>query len=217
MGFSFDDIPDQTGRVAVITGGNAGIGVICSQELAKRGGQVFVLTRSEQRYQSAFDEFKKIDPEAAKRWSFVQCNLADLESVKAAAQTVLDKTDRIDLLLNNAGVMAMPYEKTKQGLEIQVGTNVVGHALLSYLLLPSIISTARNTSDHCVRVVQVSSAAHTMFNGNIEGMGWKDLDEVNYSFEKTYGATWKRYCKSKIGNILLANELAKLTEGENVE
>lgn len=218
MTFTFDDIPDLTGKVSLVTGGNAGIGEICSQELAKRGSQVFILTRSKERYEQAYQAFHKADPTSAARWSFVSCNLADLESVKQAAETVSSKATRLDVILNNAGIMAAPYELTPQGLELQVGTNVVGHALLSYMLLPLAISTARSTSSSgtSVRMVQLSSIAHQKFGNGLSPANWESLERVNESFGKGAGATWKRYGKSKTGNILLANELRKATEGENI-
>lgn len=219
MTFTIEDVPDLTGQVAVITGGNAGIGLICSQVLAKRGARVFLLARSEARYQEAFQSFQQADEESAKRWSYVACDLADLESVKAAAAQLAKDTDRIDVLLNNAGVMAMPYSFTKQGLEIQCGTNVVGHALLSYLLLPLLVRTARSrksASQSSVRVVQLSSLAHSSFGSGLPSMSWENLERVNEKLGPGFIGAWRRYGKSKTGNILLANHLHKLTEGEHI-
>lgn len=144
----------------------------------------------------------------------MQCDLADLESVKAAAETIKSKEDHLDMLINNAGVMAVPYGYTKQGLEMQCGTNVVGHALLSYMLLPLLVTSARKLSGtgRSVRMVQLSSIAHSKFGKGLPTHSWENLEKVN----QDCGGTWGRYGKSKVGNILLANQLKELTAGENI-
>lgn len=131
MSFTINDIPSLEGQVAVITGGNGGIGEMTARHFALKGcRKVYVLSRSPEKYEQALQRFKQ-SVEAAKsdasskdapgRWELVQCDLADLESVKAAANTISGKEERIDILLNNAGIMAVPYGLTKQGLEMQVG------------------------------------------------------------------------------------------------
>lgn len=144
----------------------------------------------------------------------MQCDLADLESVKAAAETIRSKEDHLDMLINNAGVMAVPYGYTKQGLELQCGTNVVGHALLSYMLLPLLVTSARKLAGkgRSVRMVQLSSIAHSKFGKGLPQHSWENLEKVN----QDCGGTWGRYGKSKVGNILLANQLKQLTAGENI-
>lgn len=126
MAFTLSDVPSLDGQVAVITGGNGGIGEMTARQFALKGcRKVYVLSRSPQKYEEALHRFEHAVGDDAKeapaRWELVQCDLADLESVKAAAQAISAKEGRIDILLNNAGIMACPYGKTKQGLELQVG------------------------------------------------------------------------------------------------
>ncbi|KAE8248841.1 hypothetical protein A4X06_0g3496 [Tilletia controversa] len=150
------------------------------------------------------------------RLEYLPLDLSSLESVKKAAETFTKKETRLDILLNNAGVMSLPYTKTKDGLEMQIGTNVVGHYLLTMLLMPTLAATARlpeyADTGKTVRVVQVSSMGHTVLTKSRIDGGWKDLEAVNRQFAPEVLATWFRYGKSKTGNILLANRVKALAE-----
>ncbi|CAD7068811.1 unnamed protein product [Tilletia caries] len=196
MAFSTTQIPPLTGKIVLITGANSGIGEASARMLVLAG---------------------KVDVEEVMgRLEYLPLDLSSLESVKKAAETFTKKETRLDILLNNAGVMSLPYTKTKDGLEMQIGTNVVGHYLLTMLLMPTLAATARlpeyADTGKTVRVVQVSSMGHTVLTKSRIDGGWKDLEAVNRQFAPEVLATWFRYGKSKTGNILLANRVKALAE-----
>lgn len=166
-------------------------------------------SRSEQKAKEAMDKIKAGQADADLH--FLQLDLTDLSAVKASAEKWASENERLDILLNNAGVMATPYEFTKDGLELQVGTNVVGHYLFTALLLPTLVRTAKlpeyKAGESSVRIVHLSSLGHTTAPGSTS---FKDLEAVNRQYRPEVLGTWLRYGKSKAGNILLANEFKKL-------
>ncbi len=179
-------------------------------ELARNGAKVYMASRTESKARDAIEKIKKAVPNADIH--FLQLDLTELAAVRKAADDFLAQEKRLDILLNNAGVMAMPYEFTKDGIEIQVGTNVVGHYLFTMLLLPTLYNTSKlpeyaNPDSPSVRIVQVSSMGHL---GAASDTSFKDLEAVNKKHWPEFKGTWNRYGKSKLGNILIANELAKL-------
>lgn len=167
-------------------------------------------SRSESKAQEAIQRIKQVVPNADIH--FLQLDLTELAAVRKAADDFLSREKRLDILLNNAGVMATPYTFTKDGLELQVGTNVVGHYLLTMLLLPTLYKTSQ-LPDHStpdspsVRIVQVSSMGH---NFSPSDTSFKDLEAVNKQHWPEVKGTWDRYGKSKTGNILIANQLSRL-------
>jgi NAD(P)-dependent dehydrogenase (short-subunit alcohol dehydrogenase family) len=118
------EIPDQSGRVAIVTGANSGIGRETARELARKGAQVVLACRSEARAEEALSDIQSELPAA--KVEFMALDLADLEQVRAFAEAVHQRFDRLDLLINNAGVMIPPASKTKQGSELQLGVNHIG-------------------------------------------------------------------------------------------
>ena len=184
------------GGVAVVTGGNSGIGAESARALLDVGCFVVLACRDEAAGERALAEMSA----AAGRARVQKLDLADLDSVSAACREIAQKEGRVSLLLNNAGVMATPQQKTKQGFELQIGTNHLGHFALTRLLLPLIEDDGR--------VVTVASTAHTM--GSVESA---DLNFV----ERKY-TPWGAYGQSKAANILFAKGLADLLEeaGSNV-
>jgi NAD(P)-dependent dehydrogenase (short-subunit alcohol dehydrogenase family) len=185
-----DDIPDQSGRSAVVTGANSGIGAVAARELAAHGARVVLAVRS----------VEKGDAAAAGMTGDVEVrrlDLADLSSVRAFAEAF----DRdLDLLVNNAGVMALPHRTTVDGFEMQIGTNHLGHFALTGLLLPRLMATATP------RVVTVASGAHRM--GRID---FHDLHSERKRYRK-----WNAYGQSKLANLLFAYELQRRAETEGV-
>src|SRR5947209_5412717 len=149
-----DDIPDQTGRVAVVTGANSGLGLVTARELARHGATVVIACRNTAKGDQAAAEIAERAPGASV--SVQALDLADLASVREFAARVAGEHDTIDLLINNAGIMAPPRRETADGFELQLGTNHLGHFALSGLLLPSLLG-AREP-----RVVTLSSGAHRM-------------------------------------------------------
>ncbi|GAU69897.1 putative oxidoreductase [Streptomyces sp. NBRC 110611] len=184
-------IPDQTGRSAVVTGANSGIGYVTARELARRGARVVLACRNEARGGAALDRLRSEVPTAEAE--FRPLDLADLASVRHFAASLDDFAgDRLDLLINNAGVMALPYRTTADGFEMQFGTNHLGHFALTGLLLPRLLATPG------ARVVTVSSFLHAL----------ADLDHDDLNSERSY-RRWIAYARSKSANLLFVHELAR--------
>ncbi|MFD8543975.1 oxidoreductase [Streptomyces sp. NPDC059649] len=184
-------IPDQTGRSAVVTGANSGIGYITARELARRGARVVLACRNTSRGKAALDRLRCEVPGADAE--FRPLDLADLSSIRDFAATLHDVTgDRLDLLINNAGVMALPYRTTADGFEMQFGTNHLGHFALTGLLLPRLLATPG------ARIVSVSSMLHAL----------ADLDHDDLNSERSY-RRWIAYGRSKTANLLFVHELTR--------
>ncbi|GAA2452227.1 oxidoreductase [Streptomyces mauvecolor] len=188
QGWSAQDIPDQSGRTAVVTGANSGIGLVTARELARRGARVVLACRSEARGRAAEDRIRSEVPGA--QAEFRTLDLADLASVREFAAKL--PYDRLDLLVNNAGVMALPYGKTADGFETQFGVNHLGHFALTGLLLPRLRAAG------AARVVSVSSGMHALAN----------IDIGDLNSEHRY-RRWIVYGRSKTANLLFIHELAR--------
>eukprot|EP01117_Protostelium_nocturnum_P005977 TRINITY_DN2149_c0_g1_i1.p1 TRINITY_DN2149_c0_g1~~TRINITY_DN2149_c0_g1_i1.p1 ORF type:complete len:329 (+),score=100.45 TRINITY_DN2149_c0_g1_i1:236-1222(+) len=202
-----ESIPNLTGTVALVTGGNSGIGKETCVELAKKGAKVYMGARNPDRALPALEEIKKRAGDDAQVF-FLQMDLEDLESVKKAAQEFQSKEKELHLFYQNAGVMATPYTLTKDGFENQWGTNVVGHFALLKHLLPLLLSTAKKyPQEGRVRVINVSSYGHHFApNG---GIHFENVNLPDHS-------TWTRYGQSKLGNILMSRELVKRHGGDGI-
>lgn len=186
-GWSEKAIPDQRGRVAVVTGANSGIGYATARELARKGARVVLACRSERRGGEARDRLLGEVPGA--NAEFARLDLGDLASVREFATSF--PYDRLDLLVNNAGVMALPYSTTADGFETQFGINHLGHFALTGLLLPPLLATTG------ARVVTVSSTMHAVAN----------IDIHDLNSERRY-RRWIAYARSKTANLLFVHELA---------
>ncbi|KAF9872684.1 retinol dehydrogenase [Colletotrichum karsti] len=196
------DIPDLSGKVIIVTGGNIGLGKETITQLSKRNpAHIYLAARSKSKALAAIDDIKKEVPNAAPI-TFLELDLASFESVKRAAKEFLSKEERLHLLINNAGIMAWPAGLTKEGYEVQFGTNHMGHALFTKLLLPTLQKTAKSDKDKDVRIISLSSAAEA----------WPPRDVYNFEQLKTDMAangTWERYGASKLANIHHSRALAK--------
>ncbi len=181
-------IPDQHGRVAVVTGANSGIGFVAARELAQAGARVVLAVRDAERGATAASEIKSAVPNA--ELEVGSLDLSSLASVRGFAQWFEREHEGLDLLINNAGVMAPPRRLTADGFELQFGTNHLGHFALTGLLL------GRMEGREDARVVTVSSGAHRMGRINFD-----DLQG-----ERSYGR-WRAYGQSKLANLLFAFEL----------
>ncbi|WP_330238689.1 oxidoreductase [Streptomyces sp. NBC_00525] len=188
QGWSARDIPDQSGRTAVVTGANSGIGLITARELARCGARVLLACRDERRGEEAAARIRYAVRGADV--AFAPLDLADLASVRAFAADL--PADRLDLLINNAGVMALPYGRTADGFETQFGVNHLGHFALTGLLLPKLLAAGRP------RVVTVSSGLHAL----------SDIDMGDLNSERHY-RRWIAYGRSKTANLLFVHELAR--------
>ncbi|MER6948952.1 oxidoreductase [Nonomuraea sp. NPDC000554] len=178
------DMPDLTGKTAIVTGANSGIGLPTALELARHGARVVVAARSAEKGEAAVARLRQAVPGA--EISFGRLDLADLASVRTFAAGV----DRVDLLINNAGIGMIGRAETKDGFELQFGTNHLGHFALTGLLLPLLVAVPG------ARVVTVSSDAHTI--------GKLDFD--NLGLERGYGRM-TAYGRSKLANLLFTLEL----------
>ncbi|MFE2676664.1 oxidoreductase [Streptomyces hygroscopicus] len=188
-GWTASDIPDQTGRTAVVTGANSGLGYITARELARRGAHVVLACRDDTRGAEAAQRIRAQAPGADVR--VAPLDLADLTSVRAFAAEY--PGDRLDLLINNAGVMALPHRRTADGFEMQFGVNHLGHFALTGLLLPKLLEAGPGA-----RVVTVSSFLHML--------GTVDPRDLN--MERGY-RRWAAYARSKSANLLFTHELAR--------
>jgi NAD(P)-dependent dehydrogenase (short-subunit alcohol dehydrogenase family) len=185
-----NDIPDQQGKLVIVTGGNSGIGYEASLALAGRNAHVILAVRSTDKGEEAAREIRQRHPKA--QVTVMGLNLADLKSVRAFAESFLASHDRLDILINNAGVMALPARKTVDGFEMQFGTNHLGHFALTGLLLPALKKTPG------ARVVTVSSGVHVSGDIHFDDLQW----------EKKYDR-WAAYAQSKLANLLFAYELQR--------
>ncbi|MER5193161.1 oxidoreductase [Streptomyces sp. NPDC002755] len=199
-GWSAHDIPDQGGRTAVVTGANSGLGYVTARELARKGARVVLACRSETRGREAVRRLHGEVPGAEAELR--RLDLGDLASVREFADAL--PYDRLDLLVNNAGVMAMPYGTTADGFETQFGVNHLGHFALTGLLLPALLATRGRSPE--ARIVTVSSMAHLL--GNIDP---EDLDSKrNYR-------RWIAYGRTKTANLLFTHELARRLDEARAE
>ncbi|CRG83590.1 putative oxidoreductase C736,13 [Talaromyces islandicus] len=156
--FGSEDIPDLRDQVIIVTGGNVGLGYETIRQLSEhRPARIYLAARSRPKAEQAISDLKKLNP-TFDGIRFLQLDLASFESVKGAAAEFLRQESRLDILVNNAGIMMTPAGLTKDGYEIQFGTNVLGPALLTQLLLPTLCNTAKVNSQ--ARLVMLSSAAH---------------------------------------------------------
>lgn len=187
-GWNTHDIPDQSGRTAVVTGANSGLGLVTARELARRGARVVLACRSEARGSAAADRLTREVP--GTEAEFARLDLGDLLSVREFADAY--PYERLDLLVDNAGVMAPPYGTTADGFETQFGVNHLGHFALTGLLLPRLLDTPG------ARVVTVSSMMHVLANVDLH-----DLNSV-----RRY-RRWIAYARSKTANLLFTHELAR--------
>ncbi len=184
------DIPDQTGRTFLITGANSGIGFEAARALADHGATVVMGCRNAQKAQAAAAEIEATGPSGTVE--LLEIDLADLDSIAGAAERFLAEHDRLDVLVNNAGLMALPYQKTAQGFEMQIGVNHLGHFALTAHLIELLMATEGS------RVVSISSQGHRP--GSI------DFDDLNS--ERNY-SPWPAYFQSKLANLLFTRELQR--------
>lgn len=179
-----------TGKIAIVTGGNSGIGLEAAKVFAERGARVVLAVRNTDKGKAAQEEIINEYPTA--QIDVLKLDLADLSAVRSFAEAFKSRFNSLDLLINNAGVMTPPLSKTKDGFELQFGGNHLGHFALTGLLLPLLKKTPES------RVVTVSSLAHK----------GASIDFDNLDGSKGYKAM-KFYGQSKLANLLFAQELDK--------
>src|SRR3954451_6464880 len=182
MAWTPADIPDLTGRTAVVTGGNGGLGLVCAHELAAKGAHVVLAARDQDKARTAEKQIHARNERASTE--IVPLDLGSLASVASAAEQITSAHERIDILMNNAGVMAMPERRTDDGFEMQFGVDHLGHFALTAHLLPALLRASR------ARVVTVTSVAR--FRG-------RGLDPTNPHLDGTY-RPWRAYAQAKQAN-----------------
>ncbi|PVH78900.1 NAD(P)-binding protein [Cadophora sp. DSE1049] len=194
------DIPDLSGKVIFITGGNAGLGKEAALQLSKHSpSKIIIGSRSTSKGHAAISSITALVPTA--KCELIQMDLASLSSVHAAAKSFLSTNTRLDILMNNAGIMAVPPDLTADGYEIQFGTNHLGHALLTKLLLPLLLATAERPGVD-VRVINLTSDSHR--RAPVEGIQFDNLRSSDQP-----GTAMTRYGQSKLANILYTKELGR--------
>ncbi|PIG81427.1 oxidoreductase [Aspergillus arachidicola] len=196
-----NDIPDLSGKVIFITGGTAGLGAQSVAQLAKHSpARIYISGRNATNAETIIKEIAEAGSNTPV--SFVECDLASLDSVKRAADDIIAKEARLDVLMCNAGIMALPPGLTKDGYEVQFGTNHLGHALLIRKLLPLLQRTAETGAD--VRVIILTSAGY-----QLHPYGGIIFDDLKTTQDYGFLGSWKRYGQSKLANILYTRELAR--------
>ncbi|OAJ36614.1 hypothetical protein BDEG_20772 [Batrachochytrium dendrobatidis JEL423] len=196
--FTVDAIPDLTGKVVMVTGGNTGIGYEMCLELARKGAQVVMASRSADRAAAAIARIKQQLPQAS--IEFMHLQLSDLHQVQKASSEYIASGKPLNILINNAGIMASPFKLSMDGIEEQFATNHVGHFLLTTALLPVLLRS--HDDKDMPRIVNVSSNYH---NKAPLPQGIR-FDKINDPGDQDI---WQRYGQSKLSNILFSNALNK--------
>ena len=199
MAWTEHDIPNQQGKTILVTGANSGLGFHTSRALAAAGARVLMACRSADKAEAARAQILQQVPQA--ELQILSLDLASLASIKACTQLVLDSNDQLDTLINNAGIMAVPYAQTEDGFEMQIGTNHFGHFALTLGLLPLLNQAP------AARVVSVSSMAHNW----TPGLDFDDLDWTRRKYRR-----WQAYGDSKIANLYFSFELGRRLAGSTV-
>lgn len=184
------DIMDQKDRVVIVTGGNSGVGYEAGLVLARKNACVILAVRNLDKGEKAAGTIRQLYPAAEVK--VMVLDLADLKSVRDFAEAFLASYDRLDILINNAGVMALPEVRTVDGFEMQFGANHLGHFALTGLLLPALKKTPG------ARVVTVSSGAHAAGDIHFDDLQWRKRYE-----------RWGAYAQSKLANLLFAYEVQR--------
>jgi NAD(P)-dependent dehydrogenase (short-subunit alcohol dehydrogenase family) len=193
-----EHIPELTGKVAIVTGANTGIGYEMARALARKRAKVILACRNKEKGEAAVRTIRQEYPKA--KTELLQVDLSELVSVRRFADEFTNRYDRLDILINNAGIMATPFARTGDGFELQFATNHLGHFALTGLLLAYIIRIPQ------ARVVTVSSWGHNFGVVNFD----------NLSAEKGYDPG-RAYAQSKLANLLFTHELQRRFEGTGVD
>jgi NAD(P)-dependent dehydrogenase (short-subunit alcohol dehydrogenase family) len=190
LAWTVSDMGDQHDRTVLITGANSGLGLASALAFAQSGARVLLACRSPERGGAALEQVRAVATGNAPQ--LIELDLADLASVKQASEQVGEVASSLDVLMNNAGVMALPLRRTAQGHEMQFGTNHLGHFALTARLLPLLLAAPD------ARVVTTSSGAHRLGK-----MRWQDLD-WHSGYQK-----WAAYGQSKLANLMFCFELQR--------
>lgn len=194
-----ENIADQNGKIVIVTGSSSGIGFEAARVLADKNAKVIMAVRNLEKGNNARFKITKANSNADVE--VMKLDLADLESVKNFVNNFKSHFERLDILINNAGVMVPPYSKTKDGFELQMGTNHFGHFALTMQLLDLILKTKN------ARIVNISSGAHKAGNINFDDLNW----------EKRKYKPWRAYGDSKIANLYFTQELGRKLKNTDIK
>lgn len=203
---------DMTGKAVAITGTTSGTGFVCAREVAKKGARVILLNRKSARSESALEQLQEAVPDGT--FDAFDCDLQSFDSVRSAVEMIKSKYNVVDVLVNNAGVMALKDEATTDGYDVQIQTNVISHFLITKELFPLL----RKSEE--ARIVNHSSMARLggplsmdYFEQNGGNLGGNGTEEENMSFQ---GPRWERYHQTKLANAAFTYGLKKKLEEANV-
>ena len=185
-------------KIGIITGANSGLGYASTQKLLKEGYYIYMACRSEEK---TLEAIKSFDPQLRAQVEYVHCDLSSFDSIRECATYVLNKEKQLNVLMLNAGLMATPPSETKEGYEMQIGVNVLGHALLTDLLVPLIKSTPD------ARVISLSSVASN---------SGRPLQKQMLKLTKEY-RPWQSYSNSKLGDVYYAKALAQYFREQDID
>ena len=203
---------DMTGKVVVITGSTSGTGFVCAREIAKKGASLILLNRKSERAENSLRQLQNDVPEGSFDW--IDCDLQNFESVRSAMDTIKSKYDKVDVLVNNAGVMALKDYATSDGYDVQMQTNVLSHFLITKELFPLLQKSEQG------RIVNHSSMARLgppleaqYFEAKGGNLGGNGTEEENKSFR---GPRWSRYHQTKLANAAFTYGLKEKLEAANI-
>lgn len=205
-----ENLPDQDGRVHIVTGGYAGVGQELAAILFSKGATVYIAGRSKDKADKAIASMRSKHAGSSGRLEFLQLDLSDLSSIQAAVNEFTSRERRLDVLVNNAGVMFPPAgSRTAQGHDLQLGTNCLGPHLFTKLLHPVLIATAATSPPNSVRVLWAASSGIQVLapRGGIAGSKGGSLPQAG---PVLLGSQQANYGQSKVGNVLLASETQKI-------
>ncbi|KAI0073653.1 NAD-P-binding protein [Panus rudis PR-1116 ss-1] len=208
------DIPDLSGKVVILTGGNSGIGYAAVQHLARRGAKVYMGARSEEKAKAAIERLKKegLGPGNGEV-IWLPLDLSDPKEAKKAAEDFLTKEKRLDVLINNAAIILTPYAKSHYGIQDIMVVNHLSPFVFTMTLLPLLKSTAQEPGSD-VRIVNIASDAVRFFKpGEIH---FRNREDFNDEHAKAFAPSLQRYARSKLANILFTNELQRRLDAEGV-
>ncbi|KAH7020764.1 uncharacterized protein B0I36DRAFT_296199 [Microdochium trichocladiopsis] len=199
------NLPDQSGKVFIVTGATSGIGKYLTDILYQHNAKVYLAARSESKTSEVIKEMQTAHPTSRGTLRFLNLQLDDLSTIKKSADDFLTQEDRLDVLWNNAGVMIPPSGSvTKQGHELQYGVNNLGHFLFTLFLQPTLEKTARSATKDSVRIIWVSSSA-------ADAAPKPAIDFSNMDYHREEGA-WQKYGRSKAASAIHAAEFARRTQ-----
>ncbi len=195
-----DNIPGLDGKTVIITGANSGLGYEAAREFARNGAEVIFASRDQDKAEAAIIQIREELPDA--ELVFIEIDLASIKSIRKFAEEFNSRSKRLDILLNNAGIMLVPYGKTEDGFENTLGINHLGHFVLTGLLIDKLIKTPG------ARIVNVSSNAH--YGG--------EIDFSNFLYENGKGYTpMGAYGRSKLANLLFTYELQRRFDKKDLD